>query len=170
MPLPPLTTERRNELAKLAGKYAEAARVSVRGVRRDGMETLKKHEKDGAISQDLQRDWSDAVQKLTDGYIKRIDESLAAKAHEFDRVLKIGRTHLQDATPVRLGQVFSGFAQQIQNGAVRLQHAMPHLCELALGGTAVGTGINCPKGFPKKAIARIAGCSVSALPAVSPSP
>ncbi|WP_291295975.1 ribosome recycling factor [Elioraea sp.] len=79
VPLPPLTTERRNELAKLAGKYAEAARISVRGVRRDGMETLKKHEKDGAISQDLHRDWTEAVQKLTDGYIKRVDDALAAK-------------------------------------------------------------------------------------------
>jgi fumarate hydratase class II len=82
--------------------------------------------------------------------------ALAEKARAFDHVVKIGRTHLQDATPVRLGQVFSGFAQQVQNGAVRLQHTMPHLCELALGGTAVGTGINCPKGFAKKTIARLA--------------
>ncbi len=79
VPLPPLTTERRNELAKLAGRYAEAARVAVRGVRRDGMETLKKLEKDGLIGQDLHRDWSDAVQKLTDSFIKRVDEALAAK-------------------------------------------------------------------------------------------
>jgi ribosome recycling factor len=79
VPLPPLTAERRTELAKLAGKYAEAARVAVRGVRRDGMETLKRHEKDGLISQDLHRDWADAVQKLTDGYIRKVDEALAAK-------------------------------------------------------------------------------------------
>jgi ribosome recycling factor len=79
VPLPPLTTERRNELAKLAGKYAEAARVAVRGVRRDGMETLKRLEKDGVIGQDLHRDWAEAVQKLTDSYIRKVDEALAAK-------------------------------------------------------------------------------------------
>jgi fumarate hydratase class II len=88
--------------------------------------------------------------------LDHLHQALAAKAKAFDGIVKIGRTHLQDATPVRLGQVFSGFAQQVQNGAVRLQESMPHLLELALGGTAVGTGINCPEGFARKAIARLA--------------
>lgn len=79
VPLPPLTAERRVELAKLAGKYAEAARVAIRAVRRDGMETLKKLEKDHEIGQDVHRDWADEVQKLTDGYIRKVDEALAAK-------------------------------------------------------------------------------------------
>ncbi|MFI5402254.1 MAG: class II fumarate hydratase [Planctomycetota bacterium] len=88
--------------------------------------------------------------------LDHLGKALAEKARKFDPIVKIGRTHLQDATPVRLGQVFSGFAQQVQNGIARLRHALPHLSELALGGTAVGTGINCPKGFAKKTIARVA--------------
>jgi fumarate hydratase class II len=91
--------------------------------------------------------------------LDKLHGALAAKAQAFDHVLKIGRTHLQDATPVRLGQVFGGFAQQVQNGAVRLQHGLPHLHELALGGTAVGTGINCPEGFARKTIERIAAAT-----------
>ena len=79
VPLPPLTAERRVELAKLAGRYAEAARVAVRGVRRDGMETLKRLEKDHEIGQDVHRDWSEEIQKLTDDYIRKVDEALAAK-------------------------------------------------------------------------------------------
>jgi ribosome recycling factor len=79
VPLPPLTAERRVELAKLAGKYAEAARVAIRAVRRDGMETLKKLEKDHEIGQDVHRDWAEEVQKLTDSYIRKVDEALAAK-------------------------------------------------------------------------------------------
>ncbi len=79
VPLPPLTAERRTELAKLAARYAEAARVAIRSVRRDGMETLKKLEKDGEISQDLHRDWAEEVQKLTDAYVRKVDEALAAK-------------------------------------------------------------------------------------------
>ncbi len=79
VPLPPLTAERRAELAKLAARYAEAARVAIRGVRRDGMETLKKLEKDGEIGQDLHRDWAEEVQKLTDAYVRKVDEALAAK-------------------------------------------------------------------------------------------
>ncbi|MHC4959015.1 MAG: class II fumarate hydratase [Planctomycetota bacterium] len=88
--------------------------------------------------------------------LEGLHSALADKAQAFDHVLKIGRTHLQDATPVRLGQVFSGLAAQVQYGAARLQHCIPQLCGLALGGTAVGTGINCPEGFAEKAIARIA--------------
>ena len=88
--------------------------------------------------------------------LERLQATLEAKGKDFDHVLKIGRTHLQDATPVRLGQVFSGFAAQVRNGAARLRTCMPQLAELALGGTAVGTGINCPEGFAERAIARIA--------------
>jgi len=88
--------------------------------------------------------------------LEQLHEALAAKAKAFHPVLKIGRTHLQDATPVRLGQVFGGFAQQIRNGIARVRQALPRLCELALGGTAVGTGINCPPGFAKKTVARLA--------------
>ncbi len=82
--------------------------------------------------------------------------SLVAKAEEFDAVVKIGRTHLQDAVPVRLGQEFSGYAQQITNGIERVRSAQAQLAELALGGTAVGTGLNAPPGFADAAIARIA--------------
>ena len=88
--------------------------------------------------------------------LERMQAVLAGKAKDFDHVLKIGRTHLQDATPVRLGQVFGGFAAQLTRSIARLKDAMPRLTELALGGTAVGTGINCPKGFAEKAIGRIA--------------
>jgi len=76
-----------------------------------------------------------------------LQEGLAGKAEEFDHVLKSGRTHLQDATPIRLGQEFSGYAAQIAKGIERIAAAEVELLELALGGTAVGTGINAPKGF-----------------------
>jgi fumarate hydratase class II len=76
-----------------------------------------------------------------------LQKSLAAKAEEFDDVLKSGRTHLQDATPIRLGQEFSGYAAQIAKGIERIAAAEVELLELALGGTAVGTGINAPEGF-----------------------
>jgi ribosome recycling factor len=81
VPLPPLTQERRNELAKTAAKYTEAARVAVRGVRRDGMETVKGWEKDkkAEASQDDVKRWSDEVQKMTDAHIKQIDTMLAEK-------------------------------------------------------------------------------------------
>jgi len=81
VPLPPLTQERRNELIKTAAKYTEAARVAVRGVRRDGMETVKAWEKDkkAEVSQDDVKRWSDEVQKMTDAHIKQIDAALAEK-------------------------------------------------------------------------------------------
>ena len=79
--------------------------------------------------------------------LRTLHESLAAKAEEFDDVLKSGRTHLQDATPIRLGQEFSGYAEQIAKGIGRSTAAEVELLELALGGTAVGTGINAPEGF-----------------------
>lgn len=78
--------------------------------------------------------------------------TLLAKSNEFDDVLKSGRTHLMDATPVRLGQEFGGYAAQITQSMSRIETSMEELKELALGGTATGTGINCPAGFAPKAI------------------
>ncbi len=86
IPLPELTAERRAELAKLGHKYAEQARVAVRNVRRDGMEALKKAEKDHKISQDEHRQKSDEVQKLTDRYVKQVDDVLATKEKEIKTV------------------------------------------------------------------------------------
>ena len=86
VPLPMLTEERRNELARAAAKYAESARVVVRGVRRDGMEQIKNWQKKHEISEDDERAWSDEVQRLTDSYIKRLDESLAEKEKDIRQV------------------------------------------------------------------------------------
>ena len=86
-------------------------------------------------------------------------EALEAKAREFDDVVKIGRTHLQDAVPIRLGQEFSGYARQVRLGVERLAAVKPRLAELALGGTAVGTGLNAPAGFADAVIARLAAAS-----------
>ena len=86
IPLPELNQERRKELSKLAAKYAEAARVAVRNVRRDGMDLLKKLEKDHKISQDDQHSKGDELQKLTDAHIKDIDTSLHAKEQEIMQV------------------------------------------------------------------------------------
>ncbi len=80
---------------------------------------------------------------------------LEAKARELDSVVKLGRTHLMDATPVRLGQEFSGYARQIELGRARVARAGEPLAELALGGTAVGTGLNAPAGFAARAIAAL---------------
>ncbi len=88
--------------------------------------------------------------------VRRLADALAVKAKELDGVVKIGRTHLQDAVPVRLGQEFSGYAQQIENGLERLAAVKPRLAELALGGTAVGTGLNAPPGFADRVIAQLA--------------
>ena len=87
--------------------------------------------------------------------LDRFHASLEAKATEFDDVVKSGRTHLMDATPVRLGQEFGGYAAQVRKGADRLRRASEELGELALGGTATGTGINRPEAFPEAAIAEI---------------
>lgn len=86
IPIPELSQERRQELTKLAHKYAEHGRVAVRNVRRDGMDSLKKMEKDGKISQDEHRHQADAVQKLTDDHIKKVDETLAVKEREILQV------------------------------------------------------------------------------------
>lgn len=86
IPIPPLNEERRVELTKVAGKYAEAARVAVRNIRRDGMDALKKLEKDGDINEDDLRSMSDDVQKLTDRFVKTVDETLKAKEAEIMQV------------------------------------------------------------------------------------
>jgi len=86
VPIPPLNEERRRELAKLAGKYAEAARVAIRNVRRDGMEHLKKLEKDGDISQDQQKKFSEQVQQATDQFVKSVDQAMATKEEEIMQV------------------------------------------------------------------------------------
>ena len=86
VPIPELSQERRTELSKIAHKYAEQARVAVRNVRRDGMEFLKKQEKDGKISEDEHRKLHDEVQKLTDGHVKKVDDALGAKEKEIMQV------------------------------------------------------------------------------------
>ncbi len=82
--------------------------------------------------------------------------TLAQKATEFNDIVKIGRTHLQDATPLTLGQEFSGWVAQLAHGERHVQAALPHLCELALGGTAVGTGLNAPTGYAEAVAAELA--------------
>ena len=86
VPIPQLTTDRRNELVKTAHKYAEGTRVAVRGVRRDGMEQIKAQEKKHTIGEDVAKTWSDEVQKLTDQYIKKIDETLSEKDKDIKQV------------------------------------------------------------------------------------
>ena len=97
-----------------------------------------------AITQGL----APAMEKLTNALLK--------KQREFAHEVKSGRTHLMDATPVTLGQEFGGYAAQIEAGMARMHDTLPRLCALPLGGTAVGTGINAPKGFARKVIARLA--------------
>jgi ribosome recycling factor len=86
IPIPELTTERRKELVKIAHKYAEGARVAVRNVRRDGMERLKKAEKDSEISQDEHKSLGEKIQKMTDEHVKKVDEMLAQKESEITNV------------------------------------------------------------------------------------
>lgn len=86
IPIPPLNEERRVDLTKVAGKYAESARIAVRNVRRDGMDALKKMEKDGDISEDDHRSLSDEVQKLTDTFVGKVDEALKNKEAEIMQV------------------------------------------------------------------------------------
>jgi fumarate hydratase class II len=94
--------------------------------------------------------------------LDRLAEALGQKAHEFDRVIKTGRTHLMDATPIRLGQELSGYASQVEHGIARVQATLPDLRELAIGGTAVGTGLNTHPEFGQRMaaeIGRLAGTS-----------
>ena len=88
--------------------------------------------------------------------LRKLHEALVHKQHAFAQIIKIGRTHTQDATPVTLGQEFSGYATQIANGILRIEQTLPSLMELAQGGTAVGTGFTAPIGFAEKVAERIA--------------
>jgi len=88
--------------------------------------------------------------------LKHLHSALDKKAHEFNSIIKIGRTHTQDATPLTLGQEFSGYAKQIENGIRRANSALPALYELAQGGTAVGTGLNAKKGFAEAFASEVA--------------
>ena len=88
--------------------------------------------------------------------LRTLHEALDAKARSWQAIIKIGRTHTQDATPLTLGQEFSGYARQVRNGIHRIEQTLPLLMELAQGGTAVGTGLNAPVGFAEKVAERIA--------------
>ncbi len=105
---------------------------------------------------------SEAMEQRLLPALTRLHKALKGKAKEFDQIVKIGRTHLQDATPVRLGQEFGGYARQIELGIQRVKRAQEALSEVALGGTAVGTGLNCHPKFSAKVTAIISketGCS-----------
>ena len=97
--------------------------------------------------------------------VMQLRDTLAKKAADFDDVIKIGRTHFMDATPLSLGQEFSGYVAQLNQGIKALENTLPHLAQLALGGTAVGTGINTPKGYAQKVSRYIA--QFTGLPFVS---
>src|SRR3981081_906867 len=88
--------------------------------------------------------------------LRHLHKALDLKAKAWADIIKIGRTHTQDATPLTLGQEFSGYAAQVANGIKRIESTLPDLMQLAQGGTAVGTGLNAPKGFAEKIAARIA--------------
>ena len=88
--------------------------------------------------------------------VKQLHNTLHKKSKDFKDIVKIGRTHLMDATPITLGQEFSGYASQLEHGISALENTLSHLSELALGGTAVGTGINTPKGYSENVAAYIA--------------
>ena len=100
-----------------------------------------------------------AVEALTTRLLPalaKLRATLAAKSRAFEGIVKIGRTHLQDATPLTLGQEFSGYVAQLDHAEAHVRAALPHLCELALGGTAVGTGLNAPRGYADAAAAELA--------------
>jgi len=97
--------------------------------------------------------------------VRRLTEALDAKAEAFAQVIKIGRTHTQDATPLTLGQEFSGYAQQMRYGLARIEGMLPRLLELAQGGTAVGTGLNAKKGFAERFAEEVA--KITGLPFVT---
>lgn len=94
--------------------------------------------------------------------LKTLHGALDAKAKQWASIIKIGRTHTQDATPLTLGQEFSGYAKQVENGIARIESTLPALMQLAQGGTAVGTGLNAPVGFAEKVAEKIA--AITGLP------
>ncbi len=97
--------------------------------------------------------------------LRHLLQALREKSRAFEHIIKIGRTHTQDATPLTLGQEFSGYAQQIENGIARIELTLPGLMQLAQGGTAVGTGLNAPIGFAETVAERIA--AITSLPFTS---
>ena len=98
--------------------------------------------------------------------LRKLQDALEEKARQMDGVVKIGRTHLMDAVPVRMGQVFGGYAAEVRQVLGALGHAVGRLCELAIGGTAVGTGLNAPEGFARQVCLRLAdGTSLPFQPA-----
>ena len=101
----------------------------------------------------------EAIEKDLVPSLEYLEKALSAKAKKFDRIVKIGRTHLMDATPVRLGQEFGGYASMVSHGISRLKGVRNDLSELAIGGTAVGTGINTHRSFGRKAAARISAAT-----------
>mgnify|MGYP000277079834 CR=1 FL=1 len=98
-------------------------------------------------------------------FLKLLNKELEKKSKQFKKIIKVGRTHLQDATPITLGQEFSGYVSQLDHGLLALDNTLDHLSELALGGTAVGTGLNTPKGYSTRVAEYIA--SFTKLPFVS---
>ncbi|MRJ07585.1 class II fumarate hydratase [Ornithobacterium rhinotracheale] len=96
------------------------------------------------------------IAEVTIPGVEKLKDALKAKSQEFKDVVKIGRTHLMDATPLTLGQEFSGYASQLEHGLKALKNTLEHLSELALGGTAVGTGLNTPQGYDVKVAEYIA--------------
>ncbi|MEJ5303713.1 MAG: class II fumarate hydratase [Bacteroidales bacterium] len=97
-----------------------------------------------------------AVVEITLPGVRKLRDTLDAKAKEFRHIVKTGRTHLMDATPLTLGQEFSGYVAQLDYAIRNIEDSLPHLAELALGGTAVGTGLNAPKGYAEKVARKIA--------------
>jgi fumarate hydratase class II len=100
------------------------------------------------------------VAEITLPGLRKLRDTLAAKSKQFESIVKTGRTHFMDATPLTLGQEFSGYVQQVDNSIRALENALVAVCELALGGTAVGTGLNAPKGYDvlvAKKIAELTG-------------
>lgn len=96
------------------------------------------------------------IMEVTIPGVEALRDTLAAKAEEFKNIVKTGRTHLMDATPLTLGDEISGYVSQLDHGLIALKNTLPHLTELALGGTAVGTGLNTPKGYDVKVAEAIA--------------
>ncbi|NER11146.1 fumarase, class II [Muriicola jejuensis] len=107
------------------------------------------------------------ISKVTIPGVTQLRDTLDKKAKEFEKIVKIGRTHLMDATPLTLGQEFSGYVSQLDHGLKALRNTLDHLSELALGGTAVGTGLNTPKGYDvlvAKYIAQFTGLPFKTAP------
>ncbi len=107
------------------------------------------------------------IESYTIPSVKELEKTLSKKANDFKNIVKIGRTHFMDATPLSLGMEFSGYATQLKNGLKELKQSLNHLSEIALGGTAVGTGLNTPKGYSKivaKKISEITGYKFVSAP------